>query len=276
MSLIHRPKLSDLLPPAFRGVRHCDVQDAAEWADTSARRMAQLERAIGPKAASFLVSLFEGRQGRLAGAIQGVRPVEGTAEPLEARVRGAVNAALPGFSRRHLNTVVAAVMEQMGSTPTSGDPYAQRCEAFAGDSVHESDPGCKERQVCGADVLPIRTRGVSGWPLAGSASGFAQQNYNASPTEDSLVPTAFWFRGFDSANAWALILTELVQVKIGSTDQNLNAGLSSQLYDDITVLVPVQWDRITPQLPAVLTFGHPFAAGVTLQVYGAIWGFPNE
>jgi hypothetical protein len=155
-------------------------------------------------------------------------------------------------------------------------PYTNPCAPYQGNSVHEGDPGCPDRQICGEDSWPIATRLLSNFPVVGNGV-FASAVADVKPTQANLTPTRFWAAFYDEEiAAQPRIHGEVVNVSIGNTTQFLGEGQGTRVYEDLSVGVAVQWDNIQASIGAKFTLGHTFASTVAMQAYLTVWGYPNQ
>jgi hypothetical protein len=132
-----------------------------------------------------------------------------------------------------------------------------------------------------ADVLGFNTLNVANFPLAGGGLGVLT-NANviqvSSGNASAFKPTAFFFEGRDAAAGFANIPILLSDVSVSGVDQlvdNANtSGITSAVFALTNEPLPVGWDtfmdRGAKQLS--LTFGQYFAAAVTMEVFGVLWG----
>lgn len=222
--------------PSPDSIRFHDTQDVESWIDASRRKLAELARVYGPIVYNALIEGYDPESELLAAGSIGADPY--------------------------------------GRGDETGNPYGN-CSAQNGGAGSQPDPGCDARQNCQADMMPFMSRGKgANWPLPGNGT-FVSASFNATPTTYTIRPGAFYFRGFNAA--LTAIVCECVRVDIGPSQQLLsNDSLTSQVFADLCCEVPVAWARVTPQLPAVLTFGHTFAADISLIIYGVIWGDRNR
>lgn len=231
-----------------------DAKDADEWARTDLGRHQAIKRRRGGLIAKLVDRL-----------------------PLNLLLDAGLTRLAPGALFQRLETAGAingmSNVHQYGS----GSPYADdACTPRSGGSVvHEGDPGCGPRQVCGEDAWPIRTRDLSNFPLVGNGT-FVSAIADVRPTQKDLLPTQFWAAFYDSAiAAQPRIHGEVINVQIGNTTQFLGEGQGTQVYEDLNRGVAVQWDRIEASIGAKFNLGHPYAAAVEMNAYLTVWGFPN-
>lgn len=230
--------------PSADSIRYRDVADAREYCDTFIHKLGRLVRRVGPKAFSNLILGFD----------------------LPMRERLAVGSIGGGF-------------DQYGRplpdpTGMPNNPYGGTCNPYAGGSGSQPDPGCPPRQNCQADILPFQSRGQAGFPLLGNGT-YTTASFEVKPTTYTLLPGAFYFRAFDSAQN--LIVGDVTSIQVGPTQQLLsNMALSSQVFADMCCEVPVAFERVTPQIPLVLTIGNAYSNQVGMQVVGVLWGDRNR
>lgn len=235
-----------------------DAKDCDEWAQTDMSRNRAIKQRYGGVIARLVDrfgvdKLLEAGLVRLTSTPNALLARLGLVAP-ELGLIGAINGYVPNGPR---------------------DPYNNPCAPYQGNSVHEGDPGCPPRQICGEDSWPIRTRTLSNFPVVGNGS-FASAVADVKPSQNNLVPTRFWAAFYDSAIAsQPRIHGEVVNVSIGNTTQFLGEGQGTRVYEDLSVGVAVQWDTIYASIGAKFDLGHSFANTVTMQAYLTVWGLPN-
>ncbi len=236
--------------PNFRGVRRHDLQDIREFFSSFGASLGEIAKRYGPQAAQRV-------RIEVPGLINGPEPVHATSrafEDLNPPTSGLING--PG-DRNHTNFVQA---------PTP------RCEPHsAGDSAHETDPGCPPRQNCGEDALPFHSRTLTHFPVVGNGS-FAEATLTVAPKVERVTPYQIYWAAYDANNGYARInVAELVKAMIGTESQMLGTGMIASVFTDVKDRVPLSWKSFTPSIPLELTFGHPLANTVHMQIWGILW-----
>lgn len=225
-----------------------DAKDCDDWARTDMSR----RRAIKTRKGGLIASLVE-----------------------RFELDDLLDAGLTRLAPAALLTRLQGLAPAGAINGSNRDPYNSVCTPYAGNSVHEGDPGCPPRMICGEDSWPIRTRGLNGFPLVGNGT-FVSATADVKPSQKDLTPTRFWAAFYDSAiAAQPRIHGEVVNVTVGNTTQFLGEGQGTQVYEDLSVGVAVQWDMITAAIGAKFTVGHVYANTVELEAYLTVWGYPN-
>ena len=238
--------------PSFRGVRRHDLQDLREFFSDFGASLAEIAKRCGPQAA---------RDVRIdvPGLINGPEPVHATSRVLEDSNPNPTSGLINGSgANTNYSTFVTA--------PTP------RCEPHAaGDTAHQPDPGCPQRQHCGEDALPFHSRSVSNFPIVGNGA-FAEATLNVAPKVERVTPYQIYWAAYDANNGYARInVAELVKAMIGTESQLLGVGMVASVFTDVRERIPLSWKSFSPLIPLELTFGHPLANTVHMHVWGILW-----
>jgi hypothetical protein len=235
--------------PLFRGIRRHDPQDIREFFSNFGASLAQIAKRHGPQAARDV-------RIEVPGLINGPEPVHSN-----SRVYGGddTSGLINGPADCHHPTYVTA-------------PTGPRCEPQqSGDSAHQPDPGCSPRQHCGEDALPFHSRGLSNFPIVGNGT-FAEATLTVAPKVEKVTPYQIYWAAWDAANGYARInVAELVKAMVGTESQMLGPGMIGSVFVDVAERIPLSWKSFSPLIPLELTFGHPLAATVSMQVWGILW-----
>ncbi len=243
--------------PSFRGVRRHDLQDIREFFSNFGASLAEVAERYGPQAARSV-------RIEVPGLINGPEPVHAPSRVIEddhTKTSGLINGA---GDRTNYGTNYSTLVTAPASTG--------RCEPQAlGDSAHQPDPGCSPRQNCGEDALPFHSRTLSHFPVIGNGS-FAEATLTVAPKVERVSPYQIYWAAYDANNGYARIsVAELVKAMVGTESQLLGAGMVASVFTDVKERVPLSWKSFSPVIPLELTFGHPLANTVHMQIWGILW-----
>jgi len=119
--------------------------------------------------------------------------------------------------------------------------------------------------------LPFHSRGLSNFPIIGNGA-FAEATLNVAPKVEKVTPYQIYWAAFDANNGYARInVAELVKAMIGTESQMLGPGMIGSVFVDVAERIPLSWKSFSPLIPLELTFGHPLASTVQMQVWGILW-----
>lgn len=167
---------------------------------------------------------------------------------------------------------------RVGATSAPGG-YCRTSRSADGGVSQTSRTGCDSPEC--ADILGFNSLPVAGFPQAGGGVGVITATPNVvvgSGNARAFRPSALFFEGRDNAAALGVVPCLLTGAQISGIEQLVDAaagaGITSAVFALTNEPLPIAWDDFENQGQQQLTlnFANILAAGVTLEVFGVLWG----
>ena len=142
------------------------------------------------------------------------------------------------------------------------------------------DPACDVPSECRGDVLGFNTLADANWPVAGGAGVSAPTPgvVVGSGNAQAFKPRSIFFEARDAAGGYAVVPALLTSAVVSGSEQLVSAGAATGITSAVFALtntpLPVAWQGFTDtgQHQLTMLFGNFLAAGVTIEIFGVLWG----